>query len=100
MSKTARNIINLISALLLASGLVIAYMAGVSCRAPLKCTGLNVVIKDSATNRFVTRAEVEKYLKKEYGEYTGVCLDSIDLTKVEKIIDARSARPTPQETGN
>ncbi|MBO5500064.1 MAG: hypothetical protein J5990_11840 [Bacteroidales bacterium] len=91
MSKTARNIINLISALLLASGLVIAYMAGVSCRAPLKCTGLNVVIKDSATNRFVTRAEVEKYLKKEYGEYTGVCLDSIDLTKVEKIIDARSA---------
>ena len=66
-------------------------MSGVSCRAPLKCTGLNVVIADSSMNRFVSKADVKKFLDKEYGEYVGVPLDSIDLVKVEKIIDGRSA---------
>lgn len=91
MSKTARHLINWISAALLVCGLSLAYFSGVSCRAPLECTGLNVVIKDSMTNKFITKAEVEKYLQKEYGQYTGVLLDSIDLAKVEKIVDARSA---------
>ena len=91
MSKTVRHIINGISGALLAACLVVAYMSGVSCRAPLKCTGLNVVIADSSMNRFVSKADVKKFLDKEYGEYVGMLLDSIDLAKVEKIIDGRSA---------
>lgn len=91
MSKTVRHIINGVSGALLAACLVVAYMSGVSCRAPLKCTGLNVVIADSSMNRFVSKADVKKYLDKEYGEYIGLPLDSIDLVKVEKIIDGRSA---------
>lgn len=91
MSKTVRHIINGTSAALLAACLVLAYMSGVSCRAPLKCTGLNVVIADSSMNRFVSKADVKKFLDKEYGEYIGMPLDSIDLVKVEKIIDGRSA---------
>ena len=91
MSKTVRHIINGVSGALLAACLVLAYMSGVSCRAPLKCTGLNVVIADSSMNRFVSKADVKKFLDKEYGEYIGMHLDSIDLTKVEKIIDGRSA---------
>lgn len=91
MSKTARHIINGVSAVILAAVLTAAYISGVSCKAPLKCTGIAVEIKDSASNRFVTKADVEKYLDKEYGEYIGLPLDSIDLVKVEKIIDARSA---------
>ena len=91
MSKTVRHIINGISGALLAACLVAAYMSGVSCRAPLKCTGLNVVIADSSMNRFVSKADVKKFLDKEYGEYVGMLLDSIDLAKVEKIIDGRSA---------
>ena len=91
MSKTVRHIINGTSAALLAACLVLAYMSGVSCRAPLKCTGLNVVIADSSMNRFVSKADVKKVLDKEYGEYIGMPLDSIDLVKVEKIIDGRSA---------
>lgn len=91
MSKTVRHIINGVSGALLAACLVLAYMSGVSCRAPLKCTGLNVVIADSSINRFVSKADVKKFLDKEYGEYVGMLLDSIDLVKVEKIIDGRSA---------
>lgn len=91
MSKTVRHIINGVSGALLAACLVLAYMSGVSCRAPLKCTGLNVVIADSSMNRFVSKADVKKFLDKEYGEYVGMLLDSIDLAMVEKIIDGRSA---------
>ena len=91
MSKTVRHIINGVSGALLAACLVVAYMSGVSCRAPLKCTGLNIVIADSSMNRFVSKADVKKFLDKEYGEYVGMPLDSIDLAKVEKIIDGRSA---------
>ena len=91
MSKTVRHIINGVSGALLAACLIVAYMSGVSCRAPLKCTGLNVVIADSSMNRFVSKADVKKFLDKEYGEYVGMLLDSIDLAKVEKIIDGRSA---------
>ena len=91
MSKTVRYIINGVSAALLAACLIMAYLSGVSCRAPLKCTGLNVVIADSSINSFVSAADVKKYLDREYGEYIGMPLDSIDLAKVEKIIDGRSA---------
>ena len=91
MSKKVRHIINIISAILLTGCLTSAYMGGVSGRAPLKCTGLKVVIADSSRNSFVSKADVKKYLDKEYGEYIGQPLDSIDLVKIEKIIDGRSA---------
>ena len=91
MSKTVRHIINTVSALLLAAALCVAFIAGASCRAPLTCKGLNVVISDSLTNRFVCAEDVRKYIDDELGEYMGCLIDSIDLCKVEKIIDSRSA---------
>lgn len=91
MSKTVRHIINISSAVLLTACLVAAYLFGVSCRAPLKCAGLNIEIADSTTNSFVSAADVKKYLDREYGDYIGQPLDSIDLAKVERIIDGRSA---------
>ncbi len=91
MSKTVKTIISIISAVLLAGGLAASYFAGVSCRSPLKCLGLRVEIADSAVNSFVTAADVRKYLDREYGEYIGQSLDSIDLVRVEHIIDGRSA---------
>ncbi len=91
MSKTVRNIINIVSAVLLAGGLAGAYFAGVSCRGPIKCKGLKVVIADSSVNRFVSEKDVKKYLDKEYGKYIGESLDSIDLARIEEIVDGRSA---------
>lgn len=91
MSKTVRHIINIVAAVLLTGCLTASYISGVSCRRPLECTGLNVVIADSSINRFVSAADIKKYLDKEYGTYLGKSLDSIDLVKVERIIDGRSA---------
>lgn len=91
MSKIVRYIIVSICGILLAGGLVASFLCGKAYREPLKCTGLSVTIADSAVNRFVTRADVEKFLKKEYGDYIGQHIDSIDLCRVEKIIDSRSA---------
>lgn len=91
MSKTVRHIINISSALLLVAVLCVAFIAGVSCRAPLTCKGLNVVISDSLTNRFVSREDVKKYIDNEFGEYVGCHIDSIDLRKVEEILDGKSA---------
>lgn len=91
MSKILRNIINIASAVLLTAGLTAAYFSGTSCRSPLTCKGLNVEIKDSDVNSFVSPSDIKKYLDKEYGDYIGMKLNSIDLEKVEKIIDGRSA---------
>ena len=91
MSKIVRHIINISSALLLAAALCVAYIAGVSCRAPLTCKGLNVVICDSLTNRFVSAADVRNYIDSEFGNYVGCHIDSIDIRKVEEILDGKSA---------
>ncbi len=91
MSKTVRTIINIISAILLTGVLAAAYSGGVSSREPLKCKGLKVEISDSSSNRFLTAADVKKYLDREYGKYIGMPLDSINLTRIEDIIDGRSA---------
>ena len=42
-------------------------------------------------NSFVTKADVRSYLDREYGNYIGIVVDSIDLTRIEDIIDGRSA---------
>ncbi len=91
MSKTVRTIISTVAAVLVAVGLICAYVAGTACRRPLECKGLNVVIADSSVNRFVSSADIKKYLDREYGTYVGQALDSIDLVRVEKILDGRSA---------
>ena len=55
----------------------------------LTCGGLNVEFADDYN--FVTPEDVEGYLKNEYGAYIGQRLDSVDLAKVEKILDRKSA---------
>ena len=55
----------------------------------LTCGGLNVEFAEDYN--FVTPEDVEGYLKNEYGAYIGQRLDSVDLAKVEKILDNKSA---------
>jgi len=55
----------------------------------MTCAGLQVEFADQRT--FVTREDIEGYLKKEYGAYIGQRLDSVDLKKVEQILDSKSA---------
>ena len=51
---------------------------------------LDVVVSDSLERRFVSRADVEKWLEDEYRAYAGLPLDSVDLSGIEKLVCAHS----------
>lgn len=53
------------------------------------CAGVKVEFTDDFN--FVTAKDVEGYLNKDYGAYIGQRLDSVDLMKVERILDGKSA---------
>ena len=91
MKNIVRYILTGFFGLVLTACIVMAFTAGTKARKTLTCTGLEVVILDSMQNSFVTKADVRGYLDKEYGTYIGEVIDSIDLAKVEEIIDGRSA---------
>jgi cell division protein FtsQ len=91
MNSTVKYILTGICGLALAACMVMAFTAGTKARKTLTCTGLEVVILDSMQNSFVTKADVKGYLDREYGTYIGEVIDSIDLARVEDIIDGRSA---------
>lgn len=58
-------------------------------RRELACLGVRVEFADEY--RFVTKEDVEAYLKKDYGPYIGKRLDSLNLEKVENILEKKSA---------
>lgn len=76
---------------LLAACIIVSVIAGQNQRRPLECTGLKVEVLDSMENGFVSRADVKRFLDREYGKYIGEKIDSVDLVRIEDIIDGRSA---------
>lgn len=91
MKRMARLIsasvfVGLISVLLFA-----AYTSEAVKRSRTTCSGLEVVIADSLRNRFVDREDILSYIGSEYGDLTGKAIDSIDLVRIEKAVDGRSA---------
>ena len=91
MSKVTKYTLLSLCGVLLVFCIACAFVAGTSVRKDLKCTRLDVRIVDSLENSFVSRADVKKFLDREYGTYIGMPLDSLDLVKMEDIIDSRSA---------
>lgn len=91
LTKTLKYIVILLVGALIIGTMGVAVLMGRQSRKPLVCKGLEVVVLDSLENDFVSRKDVKIFLEKEYGSYLGKQLDSIDLHKVEKIIDGRSA---------
>lgn len=91
MPKVVRYILITLAGVIVACCLTASYFCGVAYRKPLVCTGLKVVIADSLENTFVSRSDVKTYLDKQYGEYVGLPLDSLELHRMEAIIDSRSA---------
>ena len=91
MKKAVRYLITALVGVLIFGTVSIAFRAGVKSREPIQCKGLNVVILDSLENDFVSRTDVKKFLEKEYGQYIGIPIDSINLSRIEDIIDGRSA---------
>ena len=91
MSRIWRHIINITFGVILIGALVGGWMLGKADRKPIMCKGVSIIITDSTTNQFITPDEIRRILDTEYKGYTGMAIDSLDLTYVEEILDERSA---------
>ena len=91
MNRIVKNMVLSLCGAALLLCIACSFIAGRSSRSQVICERLEVVITDSLENSFVSKEDVRKYLDKEYGQYIGVAVDSLDLVKIEKIIDNRSA---------
>lgn len=77
-----------------AVGLVCLLLGAVSLsvkakRAETVCTGLDVVFADSL--KFITAEDITGFLDRQYGPYIGQKLDSIGLSRIEKLLEAKSS---------
>jgi len=91
MNRTLKYILLCVCGAVLAICISSSVVAGRKMKHQFRCNGLKVVIADSLENSFITVDDVKTYIDREYGQYIGVGLDSIDLVKIEKIVDNRSA---------
>ena len=91
MKKAVKYILYSVLATVILGCIVAAYIAGQQSRRPIVCKGIRIEVLDSTVNSFVTVSDVRHYLDRSCGELIGQPIDSIDLTKVEKVVDSRSA---------
>lgn len=71
---------------ILSHGAARAHRRTVTCQ-----SGIQVTVADSAERRFVGKEDIEAWLDQDYHAYVGLPLDSVDLDRVERIVDSRSA---------
>lgn len=86
-----KTTMNLTFGLLLTAVLAGAFLKGRSDRRQIRCTKISVTVEDSAAVKFVGGKVVFGYLISEYKGILGMPIDSIDLKKVEDILDGKSA---------
>ena len=91
MNKVTRYILSGVLGGVLALCMGVTFIAGQASRKPIRCKGINVVITDSSTNHFVSGADVRTFIEKSYGDVRGRQIDSLNLTRIEQIVDSRSA---------
>ena len=91
MNRTLKYILISVATLALAACFTASYIAGVQARRTIVCKSIRIEVLDSAQNSFVTADDIRKFIRKSCGELVGEPLDSIDLVKVEKAVDSRSA---------
>ena len=84
---------------LLAAGVVLACCtvwllssrAARASRRTVTCqSGLQIDILDSAQRKFIAREDIEAWMDQDYHAYVGLPLDSVDLGRVEKLLNERS----------
>lgn len=89
MKKGIRIAIAVAAAALLAFAIFVIHGMNEERQRQLTCGGVKVEFADDYN--FVTSDDIEGYLKNEYGAYIGQRLDSVDLRKVEDILNRKSA---------
>ena len=91
MNTATRYLLTGIVGIVMLGGIIAAVMAGKASRKPLECKGVAIEVLDSLENDFVTVKDIKAFLDREYGKYIGTPLDSLKLSRIEQIIDNRSA---------
>ena len=91
MKKTLKYILLGICGALIIACIVCAFIAGHESRKEILCKRINIIVADSLENRFINPDKIKKDIRKEYGNVVGMPLDSIDLSKVEEIVDGKTA---------
>ena len=59
-------------------------------RREVTCNGIDAIVTDSLQRRFVSPEDIKEWMA-DYGTYLGLRLDSVDLRRVEAVIDGKSA---------
>ena len=89
MKKFVKYAVALAAAALLAFLMILSWKGNSRDHSLRTCEGLSVEFGEE--HNFVTRDDIKAYLDEEYGAYIGQRVDSVDLHKVEAILDRRSA---------
>jgi len=69
---------------------VVGDRVGAANRRQVTCNSLETIIADSLERKFVSPEDIRDWMA-DYGTYLGLRLDSVDLRKVEAVIDGKSA---------
>lgn len=83
-----RQIVDIVVVAAFAAALMLLLSGTRLSRSMKTCTGLQVELRDSL--KFVAPEDIERFLKRRYGDYIGQRLDSIKLDRIEKILESRS----------
>lgn len=91
MKPVVRNLLFVLAVAAFAAvcGLILAY--SLESRRLITCEEAVDVQLPDAERSFVSEQDVKDYLRDYYGPYTGARLDSVDLDRIETVLDARSA---------
>jgi cell division protein FtsQ len=77
--------------LLLAVILLGAYLLGSRHRSQMRCAWVEIDIGDSLQTPFVTSKKVKQYLADDYGRLIGTPMDSIDLFRIESVLNSKAS---------
>jgi len=89
MNRTVRLITAALLTTALCTGMGLLLHSTREERARLNCNRLEVHFRDSL--KFVSERDIRGYLDSRYGTYIGQRLDSVNLSKIERLIESRSA---------
>jgi len=89
MNKGLKYLIFTLSVIAFVAVMSLIYFGRKNSLSMATCTGVDVKIKDEF--KFVNKSDVETYLAQYYGSYIGQRIDSVNLSKIETMLDRQSA---------
>ena len=85
--KVLKTGLTALAFVLLGAALLLLVLGGKARRGKTLCSGLQVELTDDFS--FTSKADAEAFIKEGYGVYIGKRLDSLDLGKIEKALEAK-----------